>query len=78
MILACHKCRCSRLGADAGAGHLQSRKRGFGIRLENDVLITETGNEDLMADIPIEPEEIEELMSWKAVRAMKAARNAKA
>ncbi|HWP40828.1 MAG TPA: Xaa-Pro aminopeptidase [Tepidisphaeraceae bacterium] len=39
------------------------REEGFGIRLENDILITETGNQDLMADIPIEAEEIEELMS---------------
>jgi Xaa-Pro aminopeptidase len=53
------------------------KEEGFGIRLENDVLITETGNEDLMSDIPIEPEEIEELMSGKAGRAMKAARHVK-
>lgn len=36
---------------------------GFGIRLENDVLVTESGNVDLMAGIPIEPGEIEQLMS---------------
>jgi Xaa-Pro aminopeptidase len=35
---------------------------GFGIRLENDVLVTPSGPVDLMADIPIEPDEIEELM----------------
>lgn len=34
----------------------------LGIRLENDILITENGNEDLMANIPIEIEEIEALM----------------
>jgi len=33
-----------------------------GIRLENNILITPSGNEDLMKDIPIEPEEIEEIM----------------
>jgi Xaa-Pro aminopeptidase len=38
------------------------KEEGFGIRLENDILITETGHEDLMADIPIEAEEIEERM----------------
>jgi Xaa-Pro aminopeptidase len=38
-------------------------EEGFGIRLENDVLVTENGPVDLMADIPIEAEEIEELMS---------------
>ena len=37
-------------------------EEGFGIRLENNVLITETGQEDLMADIPIEADEIEKLM----------------
>ena len=37
-------------------------EEGIGIRLENDILITETGNIDLMEDIPIEPDEIEHLM----------------
>ena len=35
---------------------------GFGVRLENTVLVTATGQRDLMADIPIEPDEIEALM----------------
>ena len=35
----------------------------LGIRLENDVLITEDGNVDLMADIPIEADEIESIMN---------------
>jgi Xaa-Pro aminopeptidase len=35
---------------------------GFGIRLENDVLITADGQIDLMGDIPVEAEEIEDLM----------------
>jgi Xaa-Pro aminopeptidase len=34
----------------------------MGIRIENNVWITETGNQDLMADIPITVEEIEALM----------------
>jgi Xaa-Pro aminopeptidase len=34
----------------------------FGVRLENTVLITENGQEDLMAGIPIEAEEIEACM----------------
>ncbi|RME92754.1 MAG: aminopeptidase P family protein [Verrucomicrobia bacterium] len=38
-------------------------EEGFGVRLENDVLVTEKEPVDLMADIPIEPDEIEELMS---------------
>lgn len=39
------------------------REEGLGIRLENDILITENGNIDLMAHIPIEAEEIEEIMN---------------
>lgn len=35
----------------------------LGIRLENNILITETGNINLMADIPLEAEHIEELMN---------------
>ncbi len=35
---------------------------GFGVRLENIILITEDGQRDLMADIPIEADEIESLM----------------
>jgi len=35
---------------------------GFGVRLENDILITEHGPVDLMADIPIEADEIEAFM----------------
>lgn len=36
---------------------------GLGIRLENNILITEIGNIDLMADIPLEADHIEELMN---------------
>ncbi len=39
------------------------REEGLGIRLENNILITEDGNVDLMAHIPIEAEEIEDLMN---------------
>ncbi|MFT4640592.1 MAG: Xaa-Pro aminopeptidase [Verrucomicrobiales bacterium] len=35
----------------------------LGLRVENDILITETGNIDLMESIPIEADEIEALMS---------------
>ncbi|MCS7090423.1 MAG: Xaa-Pro aminopeptidase [Verrucomicrobiota bacterium] len=38
------------------------REEGFGIRLENTFLITDKDPVDLMADIPIEPDEIEGLM----------------
>jgi len=35
----------------------------FGVRIENDILITEKGNVDLMDSIPVEADEIEELMN---------------
>jgi len=38
-------------------------EEGFGIRLENNILLTADGNIDLMADIPIDAEEIEEIMN---------------
>jgi len=37
-------------------------EENLGIRIENDILITEKGPVDLMAEIPIEADEIEELM----------------
>jgi Xaa-Pro aminopeptidase len=40
-------------------------EEGFGVRLENTILVTGQGQEDLMADIPIEPDEIEDLMNHK-------------
>lgn len=39
------------------------REEGLGIRLENNILITEDGNLDLMAQIPVEADEIETLMN---------------
>lgn len=39
------------------------REENLGVRLENDYLIGETGNTDLMANIPIEADEIEKLMA---------------
>ncbi|HRY31443.1 MAG TPA: aminopeptidase P N-terminal domain-containing protein [Bacteroidales bacterium] len=39
------------------------REEGIGIRLENDILITEAGPVDLMEGIPLEPEDIESLMN---------------
>jgi Xaa-Pro aminopeptidase len=40
-------------------------KENFGVRLENTILVTENGQLDLMAGIPIEADEIEELMNRK-------------
>lgn len=39
------------------------KSEGFGVRIENTVLITRDGVVDLMADIPVEADEIEELMN---------------
>lgn len=39
------------------------RKEKLGIRLENDILLTRNGNEDLMKSIPLEADEIEALMN---------------
>ena len=39
------------------------REEGFGCRLENNYLVTADGTRDLMADIPVEADEIEELMN---------------
>ncbi len=38
------------------------KEEGLGIRIENNVVITKTGLLDLMKDIPIEAEEVEDLM----------------
>ncbi|MCU0240078.1 MAG: M24 family metallopeptidase, partial [Pyrinomonadaceae bacterium] len=37
--------------------------RGIGIRIEDDVLVTETGNVNLTAKVPKSVEEIEEIMA---------------
>ena len=39
------------------------REENLGIRLENDVLITDDGNVDLMAHIPVEADDIEAMMA---------------
>ena len=41
------------------------KEEGFAVRLENDILVGENGNTDLMADIPIEPDEIEAVKKRK-------------
>ena len=43
------------------------REEGFGIRLENDIVITDDGPIDLMANVPIAAAEIEELMNAKVL-----------
>ena len=39
------------------------REENLGIRLENDVLVTKDGQDDLFKDIPVEAEAVEELMA---------------
>jgi Xaa-Pro aminopeptidase len=39
------------------------REEGFGIRLENNVVIRKKGVHDLMVNVPIEADEIEDLMN---------------
>ncbi len=44
-------------------------EEGFGIRLENDIVVTDAnGALDLMADTPIEADEIEQLMGRRRAR----------
>jgi Xaa-Pro aminopeptidase len=42
-------------------------EENIGIRIENNILITEKGPVDLMAEIPVEVDEIEEIMAGKMV-----------
>lgn len=42
------------------------REEGFAVRLENNILLTKNGPVDLMADIPIEADDIEERMNPRA------------
>ncbi len=44
-------------------------EENLGIRIENDILITEKGPFDLMASIPVEADEIEELMAMQKIAA---------
>ena len=38
-------------------------EEGMGVRLENDILVTEAGPVDLCGHVPIDPDEIEQLMA---------------
>jgi Xaa-Pro aminopeptidase len=41
------------------------REEGFGVRLENNILVRDGGNADLMEKIPIEADEVEGLMRMR-------------
>ena len=53
------------------------QKEGVAVRLENDVLVTENGPEDLMANVPVEAEEIEDLMASSRSRRGSSRRRAR-
>ena len=50
------------------------KEEGIGIRLENNVVVRAGGNVDLMGSIPVEAEEIEELMAGKSAKRTKRKR----
>jgi Xaa-Pro aminopeptidase len=50
------------------------KEEGYGIRLENNILVRKGGNVDLMDSIPIEADEIEELMGKNATSTLSTAR----
>lgn len=42
------------------------REEGLAVRLENNIVVGETGNVDLMADIPVEAKDVEDLMKHRS------------
>jgi Xaa-Pro aminopeptidase len=48
--------------AEDAAG-VDPRYRGIGVRIEDDIAVTETGSRNLTADIPKHPDELERLLA---------------
>ncbi|MDQ3388492.1 MAG: M24 family metallopeptidase, partial [Gemmatimonadota bacterium] len=46
----------------ADAEGVPDELRGVGIRIEDDVLVTESGSEILTREVPVDPDEVERLM----------------
>ena len=42
---------------------VEEKWKGIGIRIEDDILVTESGNINLTAKVPSDPSEIEALMA---------------
>lgn len=49
----------------AKAEGVPDRYRGIGVRIEDDVVVTDTGHEILTRDVPVAPDEIEALMALR-------------
>ena len=48
------------IGEDA---NVDEKWKGIGVRIEDDILVTNEGNENLTSKVPVDPHEIEALMA---------------
>ena len=58
-----------RAGAETVTHPVPEEFLGIGVRIEDDLLVTETGCENLTRDVPVDPDEIEAL--WRVSRSAK-------
>jgi Xaa-Pro aminopeptidase len=47
----------------SSSSNVDDKWKGIGIRIEDDILVTDDGNENLTAFVPSNPQEIEALMA---------------
>ena len=47
----------------SSASNVEDKWKGIGVRIEDDILVTKDGNENLTKKVPSDPNEIESLMS---------------
>ena len=45
------------------SSNVEDKWKGIGVRIEDDILVTKDGNENLTKKVPSDPNEIESLMS---------------